>query len=452
MKNNTKIIQQSLKDVKPFQSILKSFDNPEHFLIQNLPKSIRRTRFKAEKSKIRSNSAYAIHHFPFIGYNKQNRISMILLDFDKISSSENIIDRFPTIDYFKTYFLDDYFDDVNIVTKTSRGYQVLIAFNTHILRSQTKAWNLLSYIKAGICEKVPYIDEIATKRITGLMRNPLKHEHKLFSSEGIELSSLRHFAPTLNHGMEVHQTAMKASPEKSFKGSGNLKYWVKKILLTQLDADEYEEFKVPEGFRKTVLFHVAMIQAKHIKMDADLYNYLSARNYFLVGLDESEVEDVFKSTIRYKRRGALFVSDPRIEVTHSRVAKNKRYYRRHKKRVHGVKKSQKKHLDLIASKKNEKSLKKLKKALTRDRILVNCKKKNGFWNASALARLLNMGRRTVTKNLRILRKWINKMSKKQVREFFNKMTLVEGMSIPEAYQLLPRDVKERMKADGVIIE
>ena len=450
MKNNTQIIHKPLADVKHFVSNLKNFDDSEHFLIQSLPNSIRRSRFKAEKSRIRSNSAYAIHHFPFIGYNKQNRVSLILLDFDKISASETIIDRFPTIDFFKTYFLDDYFDNVNVITKTSRGYQVLIAFNNHILRSQTKAWNLLSYIKAGICEQVPYIDEIATKRISGLMRNPLMHEHKFFSPEGIELSSLRKFAPKLNNAMEVNRTNLKSSPEKSFKASGNIKDWVKRVLLFEDSQIQFTRLRVPDGMRKMVLFQVAMIQAKNIRLDKDLLQYLYHKNSLHFGLESSEVDDVFKSTIRYKRAGRLFVSDPRIEVKYSRVIKNRRYYMKNRKRVHGVKRERNKHLGIIASKKNEKSLKKVKKALTRGKVQMNCKKKNGFWNASALSRMLKMGRRTVTKNLRLLKKWINKMTDKQVNEFFKEKVLAEGMTMREAYQLLPRYVKERLRAEDFL--
>jgi len=37
--------------------------------------------------------------------------------------------------------------------------------------------------------------------------------------------------------------------------------------------------------------------------------------------------------------------------------------------------------------------------------MLTCKRKNGFWNASALARILGMGRVSVTKNLRILKRW-----------------------------------------------
>jgi hypothetical protein len=234
-----------------------------------------------------------------------------MLDFDRISATETIKDRFPTPQTFNKYFLSDYLE-CNIITETTKGYQCLIVLNSHLTESYPKSWYFYKAIKRGMMETIPYIDHIASSRNTGIMRNPMKHNHLILSLEPSSLEELRDFGKIMrpNHirADTPKQAKLRTKREQKQANkdfSSSIKPMVKGILLN-------ESFQVSEGQRKTILFQLAMIKAKPLPysllgslLSAYLYNVNNT--YMNPVMPQEELNNIFCSVLGYHAANEIYV-------------------------------------------------------------------------------------------------------------------------------------------------
>jgi hypothetical protein len=324
-----------------------------------------------------------------------------MLDFDKISDTETIKDRFPTPQIFQEFFLSDYLE-VNLITETSKGYQTLIVLNSHLTASYPKSWYFYKAIKKGIMETIPYIDHIASSRNTGIMRNPLKHNHLVLTLEPSSLEELRDFGEIVRVDHIRADTPIQAKlrtkreqkqANKDF--SSSIKPTVRKILLNQ-------DLTVLEGQRKAILFQLAMIKAKPLPysllgslLSAYLYN---VNNKFInPPMQQEELNNIISSVLGYHSANEIYVKSP-LDFK-SKTDRNKTAYK-NKKTKTGVHK--------MTRIENINKVNKKRKETSRDRVTMlleshhadKFKKKNGKWNATSISKFLKMDDRTVRKNLK----------------------------------------------------
>lgn len=368
-------------------------------LIAKLPSNNRSSNYKVNSSNRKYASHWSLDHHKFIQFNSKSHISMLLLDFDKISPDETVRDRFPTPKLFWEHFLSEYLSsEPNVITQTDKGYQVLIILDNWVRTSHFKSFNLLQYILKGMIDRIPFIDAIATRRTRGIIRNPLAHNHWEMSLEPTSLEEFRYFAESSKKEDEINfKINHKERNDKNEAHSQSLKSALKAVL------DE-SSIIIPEGYRTSIFFQAGMIKAKGIPKDYDsrgiLRNYL--RNLNLRHLEDqlstTELERIIVSIAKYHQADKIFVSDPRVKNRNKKES-NKKYYEKNRTAA----RRRDKHLKFVANKKRVKSEKKIRRVLSKGYSFL--KFKNGEWNMSAIARRMKRSVNTVKKYLKELKKF-----------------------------------------------
>jgi hypothetical protein len=381
----------------------KTCSNVEELLIKNLPTLVRGGLRKVIKSKAKYPSYWAVDKLNFIQYNTKQRVSLIMLDFDRISDTETIKDRYPTPQLFHEYFLSDYLE-CNIITETNKGYQALIVLNSHLTASFKKSWYFYKAIKRGLMETIPYIDHIASSRNTGIMRNPLKHNHLVLSLEPSSLEELRDFGEIMRTDLiradTVKQAKLRTKREQKQANkdfSSSIKPTLKKILLN-------EDLGVLEGQRKAILFQLGMIKAKPLPyslVNSLLSSYLYQVNnrYMTPPMPQEELNDIISSVLGYHSSNEIYVKNP-LDYK-SQKEWNKDYYQKNRKTIKTKEQLKMSRTDHI------KKVHEQRKEISKARIIMllesssanDYKKKNGKWNSTTIAKFLKMDVRTVRKNL-----------------------------------------------------
>jgi hypothetical protein len=392
---------------KPHKNHLNNLDNLdlENLLIKNLPTKTRAGSHKAILTGKRYPSYWAVHKCPFIEYNSPKSVSITVLDFDWITKpteedqkGETVKDRFKSAYHFNKYFLSEYLE-VNFILETEKGFQAFIIWNSRINKDFWSSWNLLQHVKKGFIEKIPFIDPVATSRNKGVFRNPLKHKNLILSLEPFSLYDFKEDFTANDTKKEIkaklEPVKKRETTEKEKSVHQEVKYYVKKVLL-----DEFEE--IPEGFRETTLFQLAVIKARKIKdLDKYLFEYLFFINkkYCLMELDVSQLNSIVNIVKKYKAENTLTVKNPlKSDNWEEKPRKeiNKDYYKKHK----GAKTmTRKENLTQINKKRAEEKERKVRHLLSGVFYEDYQYKSSKKWNITRIANELNISKDTVKKYL-----------------------------------------------------
>ena len=391
MKNNTDIISELNLNCKPIRTHF-SFSSHFHLLLAKLPSNNRSSFFKQNRSSKRIDSHISLRKHNFIEYNSRNSVSLIMLDFDKFSSERTMREQFHSPQHFWDYFLSDYLDSCNFITMTDKGFQVIITFEHRLNRKYKKSWYLYQKVKEGMLRDIPFIDKIASGRTYGLMRNPFKHQYIVIAEHALNLQDFEEFGrpkalPPIQH-RKVDKFVQRSE--------------VKEMMARILNEDDVS---VPQGMRKTVLFQLGMIHAKH---SDNHFRYINRINdeYLEIPLEDEELEDIVRSIEKYKAERKLLIRDPR-SVGKSKDARKRQNKKAYKKRRVG-RRTQAALLKSIAKKK----LKRTKKRIVK---YINLKDtswlrfKDGKFNLSAIARATGL-------NIKTIRRWMEVLVPKEKQE------------------------------------
>ncbi len=396
----------SIISEKPHNNYLKKIDNLdlENLLIKNLPTKTRAGSHKAILTGRKYPSYWAVHNCQFIEYNSPKSVSITVLDFDwikkptKKEKGETVKDRYKSAYHFNKYFLSEYLE-ANIILETPKGFQVFIIWNSRINKDFWKSWNLLQHIKKGFIEKIPFVDAVATSRNKGVFRNPLKHKNLILSLEPFSLYDFKEDFANNEPQKEIKantEPIKKREPtEKEIQVHSEVKYYVKKVLL-----DEFEE--IPEGFRETALFQLAVIKAREkIDLEKSLFDYLFFINkkYCLVPLDINQLNSIVNIVKKYKRDNLLTVKNPLNSnewKEKPRKEINSDYWKKHK----GAKTmTRQENLTQINKNRAEEKKREVIHLLSGVFYIDYQYKSSKKWNITKIAKKLNMAKDTVKKYL-----------------------------------------------------
>jgi hypothetical protein len=404
MKTCTDIIPQ-------LPSTLPSTSNAFSFLLKFLPNPMRSSNYKKNVSTKKYPSHWSLDHHSFIQYNTPNSVSLIMLDFDYISDSETFRDRFPTCKNFFAHFLAEHIDSCNFITQTNKGYQVIIVFENRFNINYHKSWAFLKHIKKTMMERIPHIDQIASGRNHGMMRNPLLHEHWFVSSELFQLEDFRQY-----DGKIKPDEANKINHKKveEYRQNNIVNRQVSMLL------DQYPAI-IKEGTRTQTLFNYGMVLGQDDYGVHMIPGSLASANKRCCepALDDFELSAIVKSVKKYIRNRENFVIDPRgkRKSKKARSRQNQKAYRKTRKILR--RKTIYKNLTDIANRKLKRTKKKIRKALNvrSPRFL---QFKNGSWNMSAISKFIGISAKTISKHMRKLKRKKNKNSTYKIKVRWNK--------------------------------
>jgi hypothetical protein len=144
-------------------------------LIKNLPSTIKGGNEKHLSNIYDYPTITALKKCKFINFNSRQRISFIVFDIDKVGDM-TALEHFKTIEGFLDFLAEKIGLEPTFITQTTKGFHFAYHLKNHVYTFQDKAVKYLKNIKRSISALIG-CDEIASNRLNGIWRNPLKHQH-----------------------------------------------------------------------------------------------------------------------------------------------------------------------------------------------------------------------------------------------------------------------------------
>lgn len=170
-------------------------------LIKNLPSTIKGGNEKHSSNIYDYPTITALKKCKFINFNSRERISMMVFDIDKVGE-KTALEHFKTIEGFLDFLAEKIGLEPTFITQTTKGFHFAYHLKNHVYLFQDKAVKYLKNIKRSISALIG-CDEIASNRLNGIWRNPLKHHHYYSGQINYELndfSGLVKYQPSIQRG------------------------------------------------------------------------------------------------------------------------------------------------------------------------------------------------------------------------------------------------------------
>lgn len=358
-------------------------------LMKTLPKKINASNHKttANKRENRSkNKKQALKICKFIQFNNKKVAQWMIFDIDTIDGKKAIevytLNEIVHEIYAKTGCIPTY------TLQTERGYHFAFHLENAVFLESKKAKKYLQDIKAAI-SNVMDCDKIASNRLYGIWRNPLKHHFWYSREQDYSLSSFKHLVK---------------NSQKKFT-----KFTCKKNPLSVSINDLFKG----QRNSKLFLFAVNFCLSNPFSTYEDLTNYLfGINNQANPPLEDDEVLSVGQSVYKRKEAGTLFISkfterDINLGVMNFPKMQNLSHkdYLREKKRRQSL--AAQRTNSLLSQEVKEKAMKKAREAkidLLRksnisaiEKVIEALKKQGKKLTYASVAKLTKLDRRTVKK-------------------------------------------------------
>ncbi len=255
-------------------------------LIKSLPSKIHCADNKTD--------AFALPEMPtikalekrFIAFNSQSQISMMIFDIDSFGGC-TAKEHFGGIDGILGFITDNIGFEPTYILETDKGFHFAYHLKNHVFTHQVNALNYLRAVKQVISD-ILGCDKNASLRNHGIWRNPLKHEYYYSGCINYELSD---FKPLLE------------PRTRAFSGS----------CASYPVLDE-----IVNGKRNDTLFRLAMRFAKaqiFLSID-DIASYIStvSQKYCQEPLPPSEINSIAKSVYKYWLNDSIYFGARKKEV------------------------------------------------------------------------------------------------------------------------------------------
>lgn len=261
-------------------------------LIFNLPKTIDGGNKKDSVHHKRNRNLEtktALLKRKYITFNTEERTSILIFDFDYIDG-KNATDVFTLEEFVNFVYLT--IDVVpTYVCQTDKGFQFGFHLQNHVYSHQEKALNYVKAIKIAITKKLG-CDKMASHRLHGVWRNPLKHKFHFSGIVEYELKQFTHLLEKKKKKASIPSLVI-SSDNKSFN-------W-----------PEIPTSALVQGQRHHKLFLMAITFANQVESLTveHLASYLQKQNSFAKPpLDDKEVMAMVNYVYAKKRAGKLYLS------------------------------------------------------------------------------------------------------------------------------------------------
>ena len=253
-------------------------------LMTTLPKKINASNHKttANKRENRSkNKKQALKICKFIQFNNKKVVQWMIFDIDTIDGKKAIevytLNEMVHEIYAKTVCIPTY------TLQTEKGYHFAFHLENAVFLESKKAKKYLQDIKAAI-SNVMDCDKIASNRLWGIWRNPLRHNFWYSGEQDYSLSSFRHL--TKNSQKKFSKFTCKKNPLS--------------VSINNLVEGQRND--------KLFLFAVNFCLSNPSSTYEDLINYLfGINNQANPPLEDDEVLSIGQSAYKRKEAGNLFV-------------------------------------------------------------------------------------------------------------------------------------------------
>lgn len=194
-------------------------------LIKNLPSTIKGGNEKHSSNIYDYPTITALKKCKFINFNSRERISFMVFDIDKVGE-QTALEHFKTIEGFLDFLAEKIALEPTFITQTTKGFHFAYHLKNHVYTFQDKAVKYLKNIKRSISALIG-CDEIASNRLNGIWRNPLKHHHYYSGQINYELndfSGLVKYNHTIQRGVSKTVSIRKDELTEGNRNNALFKY------------------------------------------------------------------------------------------------------------------------------------------------------------------------------------------------------------------------------------
>ncbi len=253
-------------------------------LMKTLPKKLNASNHKTtanQRENRNRNKKQALKEYKFMQFNNKKVVQWMIFDIDMIDDKKAIevytLNEMVHEIYAKTGCIPTY------TLQTDKGYHFAFHLENAVFLESKKAKKYLQDIKAAI-SNVMDCDKIASNRLWGIWRNPLRHNFWYSGEQDYSLSSFKHLVKT---------------SQKKFT-----------ILTSKKNSLSVSVNDLVKGQRndKLFLFAVNFCLSNSLSSYDDLTNYLMSINkQARPPLDGDEVLNICHSVYKRKETGTLFI-------------------------------------------------------------------------------------------------------------------------------------------------
>lgn len=372
-------------------TINNHYDNDKaitELLIKSLPPKIHCADNKTD--------AFALPEMPtikalekrFIAFNSQSQISMMIFDID-LFAGLTAREYFGDIDGILGFITDNIGFEPTYILETDKGFHFAYHLKNHVFTHQSNALNYLRAVKQAICD-ILGCDKNASLRNYGIWRNPLKHDYYYSGCINYELSDFKSLLEPRKRGGNRH-------------------------IPASIDLDE-----ITKGKRNDTLFRLAMRFAKaQTSLSVEnIIGYIAAISHKFCGelLPQSEISSIAKSVYKYWLNDSIFFGVHKQEIfegamefekingvdfgEYQKIVKERQ--RASAARTNSIVPKEAKEASL--AKAREAKCRKLQTELSKkiQKAIEELKTNGNKVNASSIAKISNINRKTVSKYLKTL--------------------------------------------------
>lgn len=294
-------------------------------LLKSLPKNIRyAVKSKKELKTGKSGySEYVLKKAKWIEYNKYT-VNFLILDIDikykynsDLSEEENLklIKKYypyTSIDTILNYIKTETFLAIPTwILETDKGFQIAWQLKTPFPTNfKSKAYKYGLYILRNLALYLG-ADQNAV-RLKGIWRNPLKHKY-LYTNNKIELNELE-IIPEIKSIPSKKEKRKNNKIKHRIMHIENESFWHEEITKRQIAKELAwklyeggEIISLSKGLRNNTLWYYGMILARYKEKNI-LQKLLTVNKITEAFLSDTEIENIYRSIIRYKKEGKLYIS------------------------------------------------------------------------------------------------------------------------------------------------
>lgn len=256
-------------------------------LIHNLPATIDGGNEKHSvhyKNNRNLKTKMALEKRKYIQFNTEEKTSLMIFDIDYIDG-KNAVDMF-SLEEFVHYIYAKIGLVPTYCCQTTKGFQFAFHLFKRVLTENKKSYDYLKAIKEAVT-RVLGCDKMASHRVHGVWRNPLKHS---FHYSGVLQYELKQFAHLLERKRPVTRVL----------SDSNKKIWA--AIPTS---------SLKEGQRHEKLFLMAITYAyyeENLSLE-ELQSYLHRQNALAQPpLTDKEVDSIASNVYKKKIEGTLYIA------------------------------------------------------------------------------------------------------------------------------------------------
>jgi len=355
-----------IADLQPnINEFSSDYELLEHHLITRLPKSC---RFWTDKSsfdkRFESPTKRALDCGIWIEYN-QSWVNTLIFDIDYKVSLDDAIDKCLELGIEPTW-----------ACTTTKGVHLAFTLEHRINYSSVKAVKFARDVKRSVTSALG-ADVKGSHRLKGIWRNPLQAKEFYFSNLLYGLSDFKHI-------IKQERTKFLSLEEKFDK---------------EIKPRKVANKGFNVGNRNNFLWRTTMGLCKSTDFK-EVLRTVRGLNNGIQRLDDAEVQKIARSVYKYNKLGKNNIG------VNSKGVWNWNGWKKVNKTKEEILMTRQERARANAQKKEAETKIKILNFLNSFESL-DCKKKNGSWNASKIAGFLNMKPHTVSKHLKILTKGNN---------------------------------------------